>query len=116
MPERFSPAQPNYLRFVSTPTIDIEPRKRSQNTPSGLWSQCPESLWRSDFADNIQRFRDFVKRFRPKEKQVRKANNAVQGNERAREKKMAPASIPPLAKASALVTKSRGRVVLNPKP
>lgn len=25
MPERFSPAQPNYLRFVSTPTIDIEP-------------------------------------------------------------------------------------------
>lgn len=62
-------------------------KKRSQNTPSGLWSQCPESLWRSDFADNIQRFRDFVKRFRPKEKQVRKANNAVQGNERAREKK-----------------------------
>ena len=27
MPERFSPAQPNYLRFVSTPTIDIEPEK-----------------------------------------------------------------------------------------
>ena len=27
MPERFSPAQPNYLRFVSTPTIDIEPNK-----------------------------------------------------------------------------------------
>lgn len=27
MPERFSPAQPNYLRFVSTPTIDIEPKK-----------------------------------------------------------------------------------------
>ena len=26
MPERFSPAQPNYLRFVSTPTIDIEPK------------------------------------------------------------------------------------------
>lgn len=26
MPERFSPAQPNYLRFVSTPTIDIEPQ------------------------------------------------------------------------------------------
>lgn len=25
MPERFSPAQPNYLRFVFTPTIDIEP-------------------------------------------------------------------------------------------
>ena len=25
MPERFSPAHPNYLRFVSTPTIDIEP-------------------------------------------------------------------------------------------
>lgn len=62
-------------------------KKRSQNTPSGLWSQCPESLWRSDFADNIQRFRDFVKRFRPKEKQVRKANNAVQGNERAKDKK-----------------------------
>lgn len=62
-------------------------KKRSQNTPSGLWSQCPESLWRSDFADNIQRFRDFVKRFRPKEKQVRKANNAVQENERAKDKK-----------------------------
>ena len=29
MPERFSPAQPNYLRFVSTPTIDIEPKKSS---------------------------------------------------------------------------------------
>ena len=27
MPERSSPAQPNYLRFVSTPTIDIEPKK-----------------------------------------------------------------------------------------
>ena len=26
MPERSSPAQPNYLRFVSTPTIDIEPK------------------------------------------------------------------------------------------
>ena len=26
MSERFSPAQPNYLRFVSTPTIDIEPK------------------------------------------------------------------------------------------
>lgn len=56
-------------------------KKRSQNSPSGLWSQCPESLWRSDFADNIQRFRDFVKRFRPKEKQARKANNAVRENE-----------------------------------
>ena len=30
MPERFSPAQPNYLRFVSTPTIDIESKKISQ--------------------------------------------------------------------------------------
>ena len=32
MPERFSPAQPNYLRFVSTPTIDIEP---NNNKPNG---------------------------------------------------------------------------------
>ena len=31
MPERFSPAQPNYLRFVSTPTIDIEPKFRDYN-------------------------------------------------------------------------------------
>lgn len=32
MPERFSPAQPNYLRFVSTPTIDIEPKNSENRT------------------------------------------------------------------------------------
>lgn len=53
-------------------------KKRSQSSPSGLWSQCPERLWSSDFTDNIQRFKDSVKRFRPKEKQIRKASNAVQ--------------------------------------
>lgn len=26
VPEGFSPTQPNYLRFVSTPTIDIAPK------------------------------------------------------------------------------------------
>ena len=45
MPERSSPAQPNYLRFVSTPTIDIEPEfnlqhiekaKRGGKFPLGL--------------------------------------------------------------------------------
>ena len=36
MPERFSPAQPNYLRFVSTPTIDIEPQKSlAEFAPAG---------------------------------------------------------------------------------
>ena len=53
-------------------------KKGSQKSPSGLWSQCPEGLWSSDFRDNIQRFQDSVKRFRPKEKQIRKANHATQ--------------------------------------
>ena len=29
MPERFAPTRPNYLCFVSTPTIDIEPERKS---------------------------------------------------------------------------------------
>lgn len=52
-------------------------KKRSQHSPSGVWSQCPESLWSADFKDNVQHFQDSVKIFRPKEKQIRKARNAV---------------------------------------
>ena len=61
-------------------------KKGSQRSPSGLWAQCPEGLWSSDFPDNIQRFQDSVKRFRPKEKQIRKANHATQNKSDAQSK------------------------------
>ncbi len=47
MPERFSPAQPNYFRFVSTPTIDIEPKKictGSRITHAAGAFYCAENL------------------------------------------------------------------------
>lgn len=46
-------------------------------SPSGLWSQCPPSLWRSDFPDNINEFISDVKRFRATEKQRKKANDII---------------------------------------
>ncbi len=52
-------------------------QKRSQMSPSGLWSQCPPSLWRSDFTDNINEFISDVKRFRATEKQRKKANDII---------------------------------------
>ena len=52
-------------------------KKRSQESPSGVWAQCPESLWSSDFNTNIERFAQNVKRFLPKDKQAHKAWNAV---------------------------------------
>lgn len=56
-------------------------KKRSQESPSGLWSQCPKSLWSSDFTTNIEQFKQNVKRFLPKEKQIRKAWSAVRAGE-----------------------------------
>lgn len=56
-------------------------KKRSQESPSGVWSQCPESLWSSDFTTNIDRFEQNVKRFLPKEKQIRKSWGAVKESE-----------------------------------
>ena len=41
MPERFSPAQPNYLRFVSTPTIDIEPFYDEVRGRGRMWRLWP---------------------------------------------------------------------------
>ena len=56
-------------------------KKRSQESPSGLWSQCPEGLWSSDFTASIDRFKRDVKRFLPKDKQIRKSWNAVRASE-----------------------------------
>ena len=56
-------------------------KKRSQESPSGVWSQCPESLWSTDFTANINLFKQNVKRFLPKEKQIRKSWNAVRASE-----------------------------------
>lgn len=56
-------------------------KKRSQESPSGVWSQCPESLWSSDFTTNIEQFKQNVKRFLPKEKQILKAWAAVRESE-----------------------------------
>jgi hypothetical protein len=56
-------------------------KKRSQESPSGVWAQCPESLWSSDFTTNIDRFKQNVKRFLPKEKQIRKSWGAIKETE-----------------------------------
>ena len=56
-------------------------KKRSQEAPSGLWAQCPEGLWSSDFTTNIERFKKNVKRFFPKEKQIRRAWQTIKSEQ-----------------------------------
>lgn len=51
--------------------------------PSSLWSQCPEALWKDSFADNIELFKQKVKRFLPTKKQAKKANNLYEEKTKA---------------------------------